>query len=66
MEQILRDKRDQHGLDQRKIREIIQIIKPQKWKWTGYITKREDNRWYKRLEWCPMNNTFSWKRPDRR
>ena len=53
--------------EQTKVRDIIEIIKEQKWRWAGHIARREDDRWSKRLvEWIPRGHKRSRKRPDRR
>ena len=49
------------------MRDIIQVIKKQKWRWAGHLARRNDNRWSKRItEWCPRDSTRSRKRPDTR
>ena len=46
-----------------KIKDIIQVIKQLKWKWTGYIARMNANRWTKRLtNWHSYNNKQSRRR----
>ena len=50
-----------------RVRDIIQFIKQQKWRWAGHIARRSDNRWSKRLtDWCPWDCKRIRKRPDTR
>ena len=50
-----------------RVKDIIQIIKQQKWRWAGHLARRDDNRWTKRLtDWCPWDCKRSRKRPDTR
>ena len=45
-----------------RVRDIIQFIKQQKWRWAGHVARREDNRWSKRLtDWCPLDSKRSRK-----
>ena len=64
----LRDKKRTTWIrEQTKVRDIIEIIKEQKWRWAGHIARREDDRWTKRLvEWIPRGHKRSRKRPDKR
>ena len=37
-----------------KVKDILEKIKEAKWRWTGHVARREDNRWTKRLtDWQP-------------
>jgi hypothetical protein len=50
-----------------RVKDIIQVIKQQKWRWAGHIARMRDNRWTKRItDWCPYSNKRSKKRPDTR
>ena len=56
-------------LDKRKIKakDIIQVVKQQKWRWAGHVARMNDNRWTKRItDWHPYNEKRSRKRPDTR
>ena len=64
----LRDKRRSTWVrEQTKVKDIIEVIKEQKWRWAGHVARREDNRWSKRLtDWTPRDGKRSRKRPDKR
>ena len=50
-----------------RVKDIIQVINQQKWRWAGHLARREDNRLSKRLtDWCPTDSKRSRKRPDTR
>ena len=35
---------------------IIQVVKQQKWRWAGHVSRMNDNRWTKRIiDWHPYN-----------
>ena len=54
------------NLDQRKkhyiyiyirVKDIIQVVKQQKWRWPGHVVRMSDNRWTKKLtDWHPYND----------
>ena len=45
------------------VKDIIQVVKQQKWRWAGHLARREDNRWSKRLtDWCPRDSKRSRKK----
>jgi len=49
------------------VKDIIQVVKQQKWRWAGHVAKMNDNRWTKRLtDWHPYGEKRSRKRPDTR
>ena len=31
------------------VKDIVQVVKKQKWRWTGHIATMNDNRWTKRI-----------------
>ncbi len=46
--------------EQTKIEDILMTIKKKKWSWAGYIIRRTDNRWTKRVtEWHTRNSKRS-------
>ena len=48
-------------------KDIVQVVKKQKWRWAGHVARMNDNRWTKRItDWCPYNDKGSKKRPDTR
>ena len=50
-----------------RVKDIVQVVKKQKWTWAGHVAKMKDNRWTKRKTgWCPHNDKRSRKRPDTR
>jgi len=50
-----------------KIKDIIQVVKQQKWGWVGLVTRMNDNRWTKRpTDWHLYNEKRSRKIPDTR
>jgi len=64
----LRDrKRSTWIREKTKVKDIIQVVKQQKLRWTGHVARMNDNRWTKRLtDWHPYNEKRSRKRPDTR
>nr|XP_027238077.1 uncharacterized protein LOC113829174 [Penaeus vannamei] len=53
--------------DQTKIKDIIELIKEQKRRWAGHLSRREDDRWSKRLiDWYPSDGKRSERHPDPR
>ncbi len=43
--------------EQTKVDDILMTIKKKMWTWAGYIMRRRDNRWTKRvIEWQPRNS----------
>ena len=64
----LRDKKRATWIrEQTKVKDILEAIKEQKWRWAGHVARREDNRWSKRLtDWTPRDGKRSRKRPDTR
>ena len=47
------------------VKDIVQVVKKQKWRWAGNIARINDNRWTKRVtDWCRYNDRRSRKRPD--
>ena len=53
----LRDrKRSTWIREKTKVRDIVQVVKQQKWRWAGHVARMNDNRWTKRLtDWYPYN-----------
>lgn len=57
-----------------KVNNILERVKTLKWRWAGYIARRDDDRWIKTvLEWTPRdmktprgNCLDSWDRDTRR
>jgi len=50
-----------------RVKDIVQVVKKQKWRWVGHVARINDNRWTKRIKnWCPYNYQRSKKRPDTR
>ena len=50
-----------------KVKDIVKVVKQQKWRWAGHVAWMNDNRWTKRLtDWHPYNEKRSRKRPDTR
>ena len=44
--------------EQTQVRDIIEVIKKNKWTWAGHVMRRTDNRWTKRItEWIPREGT---------
>ena len=64
----LRDrKRSTWIREKTKVKDIVQVVKQQKWRWAGHVARMNDNRWTKRLtDWHPYNEKRSRKRPDTR
>jgi len=64
----LRDrKRSTLIIEKIKVKDIIQVVKQQKWRWAGQAASMNDNRWMMRItDWHPYNDKQSRKRPDRR
>ena len=49
------------------VKDIVQVVKQQKWRWAGHVARMDDNRWTKRItDWQPKNEIRSRKRPDTR
>ena len=47
-----------------RVKDIIQVIKQQKWRWAGHVARMADSRCTKRItDWCPYNNKPRIKRP---
>ena len=50
--------------EKNKVKNIMQVVKQQKWRWAGHVARMNDNRWTKRLtDWHPYNKKRSRKRP---
>ena len=48
-------------------KDIVQVVKKQKWIWAGHVARKNDNKWTKRItDWCPYNDKTSKKRPGTR
>ena len=64
----LRDrKRSTWIREKTRVKDIIQVIKQQKWRWAGHVARINENRWMKRLTyWHQYNNKRRKKRPDTR
>ena len=64
----LRDrKRSTWIREKTKVKDIVQVVKQQKWRWAGHVARMNDNRWTKRItDWHPYNEKRSRKRPDTR
>jgi len=64
----LRDrKRSTWIREKTKVKDIVQVVKQQKWRFVGHVARMNDNRWTKRLtDWHPYNEKRSRKRPDTR
>ena len=46
----LRDrKRSTWIREKTKVKDIIQVVKQQKWRWAGHVAWMNDNRWTKRI-----------------
>ena len=35
------------GREKTKVKDIIQVVKQQKWRWAGHVARMNDNRWKK-------------------
>ena len=47
------------------MRDIVQVIKKQKWRWARHVARMNDNRWTKRItDWCLYSDKRSKKRLD--
>ena len=64
----LRDRKRLTWIRERtKVKDIIPVLKQQKWRWAGHAARMNDNRWTKTLtDWHPYNEKRSRKRPDTR
>ena len=64
----LRDRRRPTWIREKtRVKDIIQVIKQQKWRWAGHVASMNDNRWTKIItDWHPYNDKRSGKGPDTR
>ena len=64
----LRDKKRASWIRENpKVKDILVVIKDQKWRWAGHVARREDTRWSKGLtDWTPREGKRDRRRPDRR
>ena len=45
------------------VKDKVQVVKKQKWRWAGHIARMKDNRWTKRItDLCPYNDERSKKK----
>ena len=53
--------------EQTGVKDILEAIKEQKWKWAGEVARKEDGRWSRRVtDWTPRDGKRGRGRPDRR
>ena len=58
----LRDEKSTWIREKTKLKDIIQVVKQQKWRWAGHVARMNDNRWTKRItDWHPFNEERSRK-----
>jgi len=56
----LRDRRSTWVRKKTKVKDFVQVVKQQKWRWAGHVARMNDNRWMKRLtDWHPYNEKRS-------
>jgi len=57
--------KDQPGLEERRVKDVISLIEQQKWRWEGHVARINDNGWTRRLtDRHPYYDKRSRKRPD--
>ena len=65
---ILKDRKRASWIrEQTGVKDILEAIKEQKWKWAGEVARKEDGRWSRRMtDWTPRDGKRGRGRPDRR
>jgi len=52
---------------EKRLRDIVQVVNQQKWRWAGHVARMNSNRWTKKITNShPYNEKRSRKRPDTR